>query len=307
MSVALVRLGFIGFGEAASRFAQDFSAAGIRGIVAYSPSAAGAPRDGPLVMRARAAGVELLPTPRAVCERASLVISLTPGAAALSALRKVRPHLTRDHIYVDASTSSVRDMERAARLLEGRTAFVDAAVMDPVPMNGIKVLTVASGSHAEAFRSRLAPYGMNIVVVSDKPGAASAMKLMRSVCMKGIAALLLESLEAGQRYGITDALATDIARFIDSRPFEEIMKRWVCGTAIHAGRRVHETSESIALLRALGASSRMTRATRTMLQEIADMGLRERFDAREPATIAPVLEAIIELRDAKAGRGSHDT
>lgn len=307
MTVGLVRLGFIGFGEAASRFAQDLSAAGIEGIVAYSRSAADAPRDHPLVERAQKAGVELLSTPRAVCERASLVISLTPGAAALAALRSVRPHLTKDHIYVDASTSSVKDMERAARLLEGRTAFVDAAVMDPVPMSGIKVLTVASGSHAEAFRSLLEPYGMNILVVSDKPGAASAMKLMRSVCMKGIAALLLESLEAAQRYGITDALVTDIARFIDSRPFEDIMKRWVCGTAIHAGRRIHETSESIALLRALGASTRMTRSTRAMLQEIADMGLRERFGAREPATIAPVLDAIIELKDAKAARQPQDT
>ena len=298
MNAPPVRLGFIGFGEAASRFAQDLSAAGIEGIVAYSRSVAGAPRDGPLAKRAEEVGVELLATPRAVCERATLVISLTPGAAALATARKVRSHLTKDHIYVDASTSSVKDMERAARLLEGRTGFVDAAVMDPVPMSGIKVLTVASGAHAEAFRELLEPYGMNILVVSDKPGAASAMKLMRSVCMKGIAALLLESLEAAQRYGITDALVTDIARFIDSRPFEDILKRWVCGTAIHAGRRVHETSESIALLRALGASSRMTRATRAMLQEIADMGLRERFDAREPATIAPVLDAIIELKGA---------
>ena len=302
MSARPVRLGFIGFGEAAGRFAQDFSAAGLKGIVAYSRSAAHAPRDDPRVMRAQEAGVELLSTPQAVCERASLVISLTPGAAALAALRSVRSHLTKDHIYVDASTSSVSDMERATRMLEGRTAFVDAAVMDPVPMNGIKVLTVASGSHAEMFRSLLEPYGMNILVVSDKPGAASAMKLMRSVCMKGIAALLLESLEAAQRYGITDALVTDISRFIDSRPFEDMLKRWVCGTAIHAGRRIHETSESIALLRALGASSRMTRSTRAILQEMADMGLRERFHAREPATIAPVLDAIIELKDAKAAR-----
>lgn len=304
MSAPPVRLGFIGYGEAASRFAHDFSAAGISGIVAYSRSAADLPPDAPPYVRAREAGVELVPTPRVVCERATVVISLTPGAAALPTARALRPHLTKNHIYVDASTSSVKDMERAARLFEGRTRFVDAAVMDPVPMSGIKVLTVASGAHAEAFRSLLEPYGMNILVVSDRPGAASAMKLMRSVCMKGIAALLLESLEAAQRYGITDALVTDIARFIDSRPFEDIVKRWVCGTAVHAGRRVHETSESIALLRALGASSRMTRATRGMLQEIADMGLRERFDAREPPAIAPVLDAIIELKASAAARRS---
>jgi 3-hydroxyisobutyrate dehydrogenase-like beta-hydroxyacid dehydrogenase len=300
MSTDPVRLGFIGFGEAASRFAKDFSRAALQGIVAYSRSAAKAPADDPVHRRASEAGVELVASPKALCERASLVIALTPGAEALPALRKVKRYLTARHIYVDASTSSVRDMERAARMLEGRAAFVDAAVMDPVPMNGIKVHTVVSGSHAEALRSMLEPYGMNLQVVGTKPGAASAMKLMRSVCMKGLAALLLESLEAAQRYGITDALVADMARSIDGRPFGETVKRFVCGTAIHAGRRIHETAESIALMHSLGASTRMTRSTRAMFQEISDMGLRERFDAREPETIAPVLDALIEIKAARA-------
>ena len=299
MSVEPVRLGFIGFGEAACRFAQDLGAAGLPGIVAYSRSAAKAPPDDPGHARASAAGVELVPSLRALCERASLIVSLTPGSAAIPALRKVRRYLNAGHIYVDASTSSVKDMERAAEMLSGGARFVDAAVMDPVPIDGIKVLTVASGSHAEEFRALLAPYGMNIQVVGTKPGAASAMKLLRSILMKGLAALLLESLEGAQRYGIADALVADMARFIDGRPFEQLVKRWVCGTAIHAGRRIHETTESITLLRALGASTRMTRSTRGMLQEIADMGLRERFDAREPDTIAPVLDAIIEIRGAR--------
>lgn len=296
MSVEPVRLGFIGFGEAAARFAADLNAAGLTGIVAYSRSGARAPADDPVRASAAAAGVELLKTPRAVCERASLIISLTPGSAALPALRKIRRHLNAAHIYVDASTSSVKDMERAAEILDGSARFVDAAVMDPVPIDGIRVLTVASGSYAEDFRGLLAPYGMNIKVVGVKPGAASAMKLLRSVCMKGLAALLLESLEGGQRYGIADALVEDMARFIDGRPFDQVVKRFVCGTAIHAGRRVHEASEAMTLLRSLGASSRMTRATRATLQEIAGMGLRERFGAQEPSTIMPVLDAIVEIK-----------
>lgn len=296
-----IRLGFIGFGEAAARFAADLSAAGLTGIVAYSRSGAKVAPGDPLRVRAGQAGVELQPSIRKVCERANLIIALTPGKAALSALRKARSHLTADHVYVDASTASVKDMEQAARMLEGVAHFVDAALMEPVPQGGIRTLLVASGPKAGFVRDTLAPYGMNIQVVSDKPGAASAMKLMRSVCTKGLAALLLESLEAAQRYGITDAVAADMIRFVDGRPFEDIIKRFVCGTAIHAERRIHEMSESLTLLRSLGGSTRMTRATRGMLQEIVAMGLRERFDAREPATIAPVLEAIIESRRAGTG------
>jgi hypothetical protein len=90
-----------------------------------------------------------------------------------------------------------------------------------------------------------------------------------------------------------------MARFINGRPFEQIMKRFVCGTAIHSERRIHEVSESLALLKSLGASTRMTRAIRETLQQITDMGLREHFGAREPETIAPVLDAIIDAKRAQ--------
>lgn len=296
--MSAVRLGFIGYGEAASRFAKDLSQAGLSSIVAYSPSAAAAGADDPLRAHAAESGVELVASVKDVCRRANLVVTLTPGRHALAVARQAKRHLTPDHIYVDATTAAVRDMEKAAELMTGGAAFVDAAVMDPVPMHGTRTLTVASGSQAGQFRALLEPYGMNIQVVGDKPGAASAMKLLRSVCMKGLAALLLESLEAAERYGITDALTADMARFIDGRPFGDLMKRWVCGTAVHAERRVHEMTEAATLLKSLGASSRMTRSTRETLQSMADMGLRERFNGREPEAIGQVLQAIIEIKAA---------
>lgn len=298
MATDTLRLGFMGFGEAGYHFARGLRDAGLSGIVAYSRSGAKAAADDPLRRRAVEAGVELLASPKALCERADLIVAVTQGSAALPALRSVKYHLRSNHIYVDASTAAVKAMEQAGRLLEGKAGFVDAAIMGTVPLNGIKVVTVASGACAERFKALLAPYGMNIHVVSDRPGAASAMKLIRSVFMKGVAGLLLESLEAAQRYGIMDAVAADIAGSIDERPFEQIIKRFVCGTAVHAERRVHEMSESLALLRALGASTRMTRATRAMIVEIAGMGLRERFTGREPDSILPVMEAIVNARQA---------
>jgi 3-hydroxyisobutyrate dehydrogenase-like beta-hydroxyacid dehydrogenase len=300
MATDTLRLGFMGFGEAGYHFARGLRDAGLSGIVAYSRSGAKAAADDPLRQRAAEAGVELLASPKALCERADLIIAVTQGSAALPALRSVKRYLRPGHIYVDASTAAVKAMEQAGRLLQGRAEFVDAAIMGTVPLNGIKVITVASGVGAERFQALLAPYGMNIHVVSDKPGAASAMKLIRSVFMKGVAGLLLESLEAAQRYGIMEAVAADIAGSIDERPFEQIIKRFVCGTAVHAGRRVHEMSESLALLRSLGASTRMTRATRAMIVEIAEMGLRERFGGREPDAVKPVIEAVVNARRASS-------
>jgi hypothetical protein len=91
-----------------------------------------------------------------------------------------------------------------------------------------------------------------------------------------------------------------MARFIDGNRFENIVKRHVCGTAVHAERRIHEVSEAMALLKALDAPTRMTKSTRESLRSIVDMGLRERFGGREPDTVGAVLDALIELRSAGA-------
>jgi 3-hydroxyisobutyrate dehydrogenase-like beta-hydroxyacid dehydrogenase len=292
-----LRLGLLGFGEAGVRFAKDLTEAGLKDIVAYSRSGAKAAPDDPLLVVAAAVGAELVASPRELCKRSDIIIALTPGKSALAAARKVRNHLRPDHLYVDASSAAVQTMEQIAALLEDRARFVDAAIMSPVPLNGIKGVIAASGADAEAFRAVMTPYGMNIQVVGSKPGAASAMKLIRSVCMKGLSAVLLESLEAAQRYGVLDAVAADIAGSFDERPFAQNMKRYVCGTAVHAARRVHEMADALALLNALGSATRMTRATRGKLLDVVDMGLREKFNAREPDTIAAVMEAIVEARD----------
>jgi 3-hydroxyisobutyrate dehydrogenase-like beta-hydroxyacid dehydrogenase len=296
MESAPIRLGFLGWGEVAYHFAKGLAQAGLTGIVAYSRSAVKSPEGDARRTRAAEAGVELVATPRELCRRAELIVAVTPGKAALAAARSVRAHLRPGHLYVDASTSAVKTMEQVGELLAGKAEFVDAAIMGPVPLNGIKVLIVVSGAQAERFRELTSPYGMNIQVIGEKPGAASAMKLIRSVCMKGLAAVLIETLEAAQRHGILDFVAADIAGTIDERPFAENVRRLVCGTAVHAERRVHEMADVIALLRDMGSSMRMTRTTRTVLQDVLKMGLRERFGGREPDSIAPVIEAIAAAR-----------
>ncbi len=296
MNDSTLRLGLLGFGEAGQRFAEDFVKAGLKNVIAYSRSAAAAGPNDPLRVHAAAIGVELAATPKELCKRANLIIAVTPGKAALPALRSVKRYLGKDHIYVDANTVSVKIIERAATLVEGRTTFVDAAIMSAVPLDGIKAPMLASGPEAARFRDLVAPYGMKVQIVGDKAGAASAMKLIRSVCMKGLAGLLLESLEAAQRCGVRDAVAADMAAFIDDRPFQQVIKRFVCGTAVHASRRIHEMDDALELLKSVGAPTRMTRATHAMFKELIAMGMPERYNGREPDSIEPVLTAIIEAR-----------
>ena len=290
------RLGFLGFGEAGERFARDLSQTGLKHIVAYSRSGARAAPNDPIAERALEAGVKLVKTPRALCTHSDIIIALTSGRAALATLRSVRAHLKPHHFYVDANAASAKAMEQAAALLRGRAQFVDASLMGAVPLLGIKVPIFISGEHAEELHQLLAPHGMNLRVVSPRPGAASALKLIRSIAFKGFAGVLLESLEAAHRYGMLDLVARDIAGSFDGGSFMLNMKRYVCGTAAHAERRVHEMDDAMELLDALGASTRMSRATKAMLNDITRLGLPRHFNHTEPDSMELVMDAIVEAK-----------
>lgn len=301
MEASQLKLGFMGFGEAGYHFAKGLSRNGLTDMVAYSRSGAKAAAGDPVRARAEEAGVELVRSPRELCRRAEVILAVTQGKNALSALCAARRHLRPGQIYADLSAASVSAMERAAGLVGNGAAFVDVSIMGPVPVEGMKVLLLASGAEAGRFHELLAPYGMNIRVVDGGAGAASAMKLLRAIFMKGITALLFEALEAAQRRGIRDAVEAEIIRWMDSMPFAQVVKRFVCSTAVHAERRAHEMKDTMELLHALGSSTRMTRATKAWFLEVARTGLSEQLHGRVPDSVGPVIDAVVAARRKAEG------
>ncbi len=295
MNSAPIRLGLLGYGEAANRLARDFKQAGFTSILAYSRSGAKAQPGDPLHQRAQAAGVTLVKTVGTLAKKTDIIIAMTPGKSALPALKKIRKYLRPDHLYVDASSNSAHNMEQAAVLVGNAAKFVDASIMGPVDLMGIKVPFVASGPHAAAFRDLMVPHGMVINVVGANPGDASAMKLIRSVLMKGLAALLLETMEAARRRNILDEVIEDSSVTFNDIPFQKIIKRYVGGTAVHCERRIHEMKECLELLHEMDSSDRTTRNTIAMLRDMVKMGMPAKFQT-EPDTIHPVIDALIAAR-----------
>lgn len=293
------RLGLLGFGEAAVRLSRDFSAAGFTGILAYSRSGAKARPGDRLHQRAQDAGVKLVKTVGTLAKKSDVIIVLTPGKSALPALKKIRKYLRPEHLYVDASSNSASNMEKAAAIVGNAAKFVDASIMGPVDIMGIKVPFVASGPNAAAFRDLMVPHGMVINVVGTSPGDASAMKLIRSVLMKGLAALLLETMEAARRRNILDEVIEDCSVTFNDIPFQKIIRRYIGGTAVHCERRIHEMKECLELLHSMDSSDRTTRNTIAMLRDMVKMGMPEKFPA-EPETIHPVIDALIAARAQSA-------
>jgi len=116
--------------------------------------------------------------------------------------------------------------------------FVDLAIMAPVPPNGIKTPFLASGPGANSLMQKLANYRLNLEYLSAVTGDASTRKLLRSIVYKGVAAVICEAMEAGKAFDLENYIRGQISSVIGGN--DELIDRFVEGSAIHAGRRIHE-------------------------------------------------------------------
>jgi hypothetical protein len=156
-----------------------------------------------------------------------------------------------------------------------------------------KVPTLVSGSGADKFIGLMAPARMNLSKVSDKAGDAIAIKLVRSVYMKGIASLQTEMLEAAYKLQVQDLVIPSIAGSVE-KPFVDQMNFLVPAGAIHAERQSHEMADCMVMLQDIGIMPTMTEATMKKLKWLADKKLKDKFGGKPPAHVQEVIQILAE-------------
>jgi 3-hydroxyisobutyrate dehydrogenase-like beta-hydroxyacid dehydrogenase len=258
----------LGLGEAGGRLAADLVALGVE-VRGYDPLAIPAPE-----------GVARVGDPVAAVAESTVVLALTTAATALAAAESALPGLRTGAIYADLNTTSPALKGDIAALVAGAGArFADVALLGPVPAHGLATPALASGPGARAFAGVLEPLGMPVKVVSDLPGDAASLKLLRSVFMKGLAASALESLHAAKAAGHAEWLGREIAAVIG----EPLLERLLEGSRQHVGRRVDELHAARELLLELGVEPRVTAASAAVLGELAATTEPGRGDDGVPA------------------------
>lgn len=119
-------------------------------------------------------------------------------------------------------------------------------MLGSLPKDKHQVPITASGNGAEKFRELMTPWGMRITLAGEKAGSASAIKLVRSIYMKGIASLMIEMLQAADAYGVADEVVASVSKSMDGISFTSHLDRLVTGSALHCTRRAAELKGSIA-------------------------------------------------------------
>jgi 3-hydroxyisobutyrate dehydrogenase-like beta-hydroxyacid dehydrogenase len=253
----VVQVCVFGLGEAGSLIAGDLAAAGLE-VHGYDPASVTTP-----------AGVKRHDDPRAAAVGADLVLGITAAADATAALTQALDAIRRGAVYADLATASAGLKRRLAAIAAGADlGFADVALMSPVPDTGLRTPALVSGPSARAFIAAMAPLGMPVEHAGDEPGLAATRKLLRSVVMKGLAALVIESMRAAEAAGLAGETWDNIVGQLSAAD-EALIRRLVAGTGCHAERRVHEMEATAELLMELGVEPTMTNATAAQLRRVA--------------------------------------
>jgi 3-hydroxyisobutyrate dehydrogenase-like beta-hydroxyacid dehydrogenase len=256
-----MRVAVLGLGEAGSLLAADLARSGDE-VHGYDPAR---PPD--------VDGVQRHETGPAAVTGCTLVLAATPGSQAGVVLERVAPHLQEGAIYADLSTGSPSLKHQLSEVAAGAgVSFADVALMSAVPGRGLSTPALASGSGAVDYARLINARGGNVEVVGVKAGEAAARKLLRSVVMKGLAALLIESTEAAARYGQADWFWNHLVDQLSS--IDEVwMERLLFATGSHAGRRLEEMEAARDLLTELGVPATMTGAVIDQYRRLLEHGM----------------------------------
>ena len=285
------RISFIGFGEAGQAIASGLRDEGIERIAAWDilfPESAGAR----LKAAGQAIGVRAASSAADAVRETDLVISAVTAASSVDAARSVGPHLTGNPYYLDINSVAPGRKQETAKLLVERARYVDVAVVAPIHPARHRTPLLISGQHAEEISPLLRELDMQLTVVSDETGDAAAIKMIRSVMIKGIEALTLECFLAAERAGVLEEVTASLKNNYPTLDWTKIADYNLERMASHGERRAAEMEESAATLRELGLEPLMVDSTVKRQREMGAIGKQEKVRKTLTSGRAAMLGAI---------------
>lgn len=286
-------IGFVGFGEAGSNIARGLRSAGVERLFAFDIKTH-SPDFGPKIQqRAGQSQTSLVESSAELAKSCDILLSAVTADSALDAAKQTAAFLHTGHMYADLnSVSPALKQEIGQVIVTSGAGFVEAAVMAPVPPNGHRVPMLLGGNAAPAFADALSRYGMRFEVISGKVGAAAAVKMCRSIVVKGLEALLFECVLSATRFDADERVFASLNESLPGIDWKKLADYMIGRAVLHGERRAHEMEEVAATLRAIGIDPIMADATARRQYWTAQLDLRSHFGADGPSTYREVIEVI---------------
>lgn len=294
-----MKIGFIGFGEAAYNICFGFREQGIRNTIFAFDSQVNSEIVGGLVKkRAKETSVILCESLEEVVKLVDIFFVAVPSSYDVEVGKTIREFINKDQIYIDVSASSPDCKVEIWDLIKNKgVLFVDAAMLGSLPICKHRVPIIASGNGAKTFFDIMTPFGMSITCINGEAGAASAIKLIRSIFMKGLSTLMFEVMQCADAYDVVDAIVFSLSNSIDKLSFKEQLNNLIIGSCIHSVRRSHELAESLKLLRMRNLDDRMTTAAKEKLDLLSSYKFNDYFFGERPTDFKQILSMINKISE----------
>jgi 3-hydroxyisobutyrate dehydrogenase-like beta-hydroxyacid dehydrogenase len=261
------RIALVGFGEAGAILGDELARMGCA-VYAYDILA----DSQVLQSKARNASVVWCESLASAMRNADMVISAVTASAAHDVAVGAARFIRAEQVFLDINSVSPETKRENARVIEMTGAsYVEAAVMAPVPPQRLKVPMLLGGIHAMAVAEQLRMLGMNATAVAEQVGVASAIKMCRSILIKGLEALTVESLFAARRYGAEDAVLASLHASFPSLGWNgDFPDYLISRVAEHGRRRAAEMREVARTLEDVDMQPSMATATAQRQDALVD-------------------------------------
>jgi 3-hydroxyisobutyrate dehydrogenase-like beta-hydroxyacid dehydrogenase len=269
------QVGLVGYGEVGRILAEDLRAQGV--VVRAFDLKLLDERAAPLREHAAAHGVVPVASPLELAEGCDFIVSAVTASQAVPVAEACAPAVKRDAFFLDFNSASPGAKQRAAAAVNAAGGrYVEGAVMTSIPPYRIKVPLLLGGPDAAALEPHVNALGFAAKVASARLGVASATKMCRSVMIKGLEAMVIESFTTARHYGVEDAVIASLHETFPGIDWEKQAAYFFQRVIEHGRRRSEEVREVAQTVREAGLepwSAAGTAERQAWVADLADAGV----------------------------------
>ncbi|MGG0251693.1 NAD(P)-binding domain-containing protein [Peribacillus frigoritolerans] len=204
-------------------------------------------------------GVQAVDGIEQIGECCTLIISLVNSSASEVVAAEVAKGIRKGTVFLDLTTSTPLVKSKSEKIIVSNGGiYVDASIMGTVATEQQQVPLLIAGEQSVKVQALLNSLGFNCQAINHPNGGAASIKLLRSIFMKGLEALILETMITAKNYGVSDEVMQSISKTINNNDFTTFANALITTHVIHKNRRYKEVLDSCNLIKEAGLSPFVT-------------------------------------------------